>query len=213
MNILEVDEEKFKVTNSTYYLKLNKENVELECNNNSTIIIDNYIKNLIINLKDNVKINISILNNKKNINSNLKIIANNNTNFYLYSGFLVNEESNLKIINEITGDNNKSKIKLRGISSNEHLNIYVDLKVKKGTIDNELTEDIKGITDGGKISVSPVMEIDTHEVIANHFVTISSVDKDQLFYLENKGISYTEAKKLILKGFINNENTEVINNE
>ena len=48
----------------------------------------------------------------------------------------------------------------------------------------------------------PGLEISTDDVKCSHGVTISSVDKDQLFYLQTRGIDEAEGKKLIVDGFI-----------
>ena len=56
------------------------------------------------------------------------------------------------------------------------------------------------------------MEINTNEVIANHYVTISSISKDDLFYLMSKGLSKSLSEKIILKGFLKGI-MEVMTNE
>ena len=48
----------------------------------------------------------------------------------------------------------------------------------------------------------PGLEISTDDVKCSHGVTISSVDKDQLFYLQTRGIGEIEGKRLIVDGFI-----------
>ena len=48
----------------------------------------------------------------------------------------------------------------------------------------------------------PGLEISTDDVKCSHGVTMSNVDKDQLFYLQTRGIGDIEGKKLIVDGFI-----------
>ncbi len=48
----------------------------------------------------------------------------------------------------------------------------------------------------------PGLEISTDDVKCSHGVTLSSVDKDQLFYLQTRGIDEKEGKGLIVDGFI-----------
>ena len=48
----------------------------------------------------------------------------------------------------------------------------------------------------------PGLEISTDDVKCSHGVTLSSVDKDQLFYLQTRGIGEVEGKNLIVDGFI-----------
>ena len=213
MNIVKIDEEKYILDNKQVNIKTNNNKLILECYNDDLIVLDNYIKELDIILSDNCYVNLYINNKLDSINSTINIYVNNNTSFNLYSGFKTKDNSNIKIINNIKGNNNNSNIKLRGIAKDNLLNIDVSLKVIEKTKDNILVEDIKGITDGGKIMIKPIMEIDTHEVIANHFVTIGNIDKNMLFYLTSKGISKRKAKSLILNGFLNTVKLEVNKNE
>ncbi|MCJ7518631.1 MAG: Fe-S cluster assembly protein SufD [Anaerolineaceae bacterium] len=48
----------------------------------------------------------------------------------------------------------------------------------------------------------PGLEISTDDVKCSHGVTLSCVDKDQLFYLQTRGIVEEEGKSLIVDGFI-----------
>ncbi|MEG0977233.1 MAG: SufD family Fe-S cluster assembly protein, partial [Bacilli bacterium] len=69
--------------------------------------------------------------------------------------------------------------------------------------DVEIVEElIKGINNGGNINILPNMEINTFEVVANHFVTIGNIRESDLFYLKSKGIAEFVAKELILSGFL-----------
>ncbi|MDP2965155.1 MAG: SufD family Fe-S cluster assembly protein [Pelolinea sp.] len=48
----------------------------------------------------------------------------------------------------------------------------------------------------------PGLEISADDVKCSHGLTLSSVDKDQLFYLQTRGIGKDEGKRLIVDGFI-----------
>ena len=48
----------------------------------------------------------------------------------------------------------------------------------------------------------PVMEIDEEQVSVGHEATVSKVGDEQLFYLQSRGISETEATKMIVNGFV-----------
>lgn len=47
----------------------------------------------------------------------------------------------------------------------------------------------------------PKLEILNNEVKCSHGGTISSIDEDQLFYLTSRGISMSDARKMIIEGF------------
>lgn len=47
----------------------------------------------------------------------------------------------------------------------------------------------------------PGLEIQAHEVRCTHGATAGKIDAEQIFYLMSRGLSYTEAEKLIVEGF------------
>ena len=110
------------------------------------------------------------------------------------------------------GHNNTSKISLRCLSLAQRITIDVLALALKDSCDNEIIEDIKGLNEGGIVTILPKMEINTNEVMANHYVSIGNVSKEDLFYLKSKGLSEEVAKTLILKGFLK-EIMEVMDDE
>ncbi|MDB5084479.1 MAG: FeS assembly protein SufB [Bacilli bacterium] len=48
----------------------------------------------------------------------------------------------------------------------------------------------------------PFMEVGNNEVAIEHEATVSKVSEDQLFYLQSRGLSETQATSLIVSGFI-----------
>lgn len=48
----------------------------------------------------------------------------------------------------------------------------------------------------------PKLEIENNDVRASHAATVGKIDEEQLFYMETRGVSKTEAEKLIIKGFL-----------
>ena len=59
------------------------------------------------------------------------------------------------------------------------------------------------LSDTAKISATPELEIWADDVKCAHGSAIGPLDKDQLFYLQTRGIPLTEAKKLLLSSFFN----------
>lgn len=52
-----------------------------------------------------------------------------------------------------------------------------------------------------EINTKPYLEIYTDDVKCNHGVTVLQIDKNQLFYLQSRGISYFNSYKIIIYGF------------
>ena len=48
----------------------------------------------------------------------------------------------------------------------------------------------------------PGLEIRCNDVQCSHGATLSHIDPEQLFYLQARGLPYTEAERLVVQGFI-----------
>lgn len=195
-------------------ISINNEDYEIITNDHGTINLDGTSKllnydtnnhNLTFNIKDNSNINlhfIKILTN--DVTLNIKIAHNIFFNLEL---LILNKGQNkLRINLETIGNNNNINLKIRILNktNNSNMNLICDGFINSKTKDNVLVEDIKGlIINNDTIKISPNIMIDTNEVLANHLVTISSFNPDDLFYLNTKGIATILAKKMLIKGFIN----------
>jgi Fe-S cluster assembly protein SufD len=58
------------------------------------------------------------------------------------------------------------------------------------------------IDSSAKAESVPGLEIITDDVRCSHGVTIGSIDKNQMFYLQSRGINQEDAEKLIVDGFL-----------
>lgn len=126
-----------------------------------------------------------------------------------YRLLVLNQNKHKITINVIMpNDGAKANIIVRALNTkeNSNLDIVVNGKILSDTKDNELVEDLKGliIDDNETIKISPNMMVDTNEVLANHFVTIGTFNKEELFYLMSKGLSEESAKTLLKNAFLTN---------
>lgn len=103
----------------------------------------------------------------------------------------------------------KSKKTVSNISNksvalkNSILNFIVNSNVYKDSIFSKLDQNTRIVTMGdSSCKICPNMFIDLDEVEARHGSVIGTFKDDQLFYLMSKGISYNDAIKLLIKGFI-----------
>ncbi len=178
--------------------------LEIKENTNITEVknINTYLE---LNILDNVIVN---LNSLINLENNREIIINqsNNSICNINMSCVIKDNTKIKVINNIKGNNNKTNINIRIVTENNGDNkTEVILNVLENTKDNVMNENIKGlILNDKKIEILPIMNIDTKEVIANHACTISSIDKDYLFYLASRNISELEAISMIKKSFLQN---------
>ena len=164
------------------------------------------IKELNIELKDNVKF---IINHYSEIDKSelkINIIENNNSEFLYNHSFISKEDYNVYINVKMIGNKSKNTINIHGISDVGKSSVIIDGKVNENTIDNELDENIKLLNiNNGTSNIYPNMYIDTKNVSANHSASISLVNEDYIFYLMSKGINRENSIRLILDGFLNNE--------
>ena len=185
-----------------------KDIIDIKIDKNSVCNIDEKynIKELNIELKDNIKF---IINHKSNIEKNdlkINIKQNDNSEFIYNHSFINNKEYSLNINIDLLGNNSKNTINIHGLSDKGTSKIIVDGSVKKDTFDNELYENIKMINiNDGMSYIYPNMYINTKNVVANHAASISTINDDYLFHLMSKGIDEYNAKKLIIDGFLRND--------
>lgn len=187
---------------------LDKENIinlKIEKDSICNIGADYKIKELNIELLDNV---LFILNDYSEIDDSIlkiNIIQNNNSKFLYNHSFISKDKYELYINVNMIGNNSKNNINIHGISDNGYSKVIVDGLVKENTFNNELNENIKllNINDGVSI-IYPNMFINTKNVVANHSASISTINEDYLFYLMSRGINKEKSIDLILDGFLEN---------
>lgn len=166
------------------------------------LLIKEFHERVTFNMKDNSYLNIIFFDNNKINDCEIVINQSNDTKLYFKDLFESVKDVNVKIFVNVQGNNNYSNVNVSCVSSNGNVSILEQINALSGTKNNDATERVKGLMCGGNIEVLPNMLIDSNEIIANHFVTISSFNKDTLFYLESKGINEDIAKKLIKDSYL-----------
>jgi len=69
--------------------------------------------------------------------------------------------------------------------------------------DATLRDDVLLLSKGAHIDSIPALEIASNDVKAFHGATIGSIDQDELFYAESRGIARPDAERMIALGFFN----------
>lgn len=137
-------------------------------------------------------------------NLKINILENNDTtlefNYSLYQSI----KASITIDSKVLGNNNKCSMNVYGVSDKDGV-IVVNAtgSVLENIKDNDLLENIRilMLNDSENVIV-PNLLVGSNEVSVNHNATISSLDMNYLYYLNSKGLSYEDAKKLIVKGFL-----------
>ena len=76
--------------------------------------------------------------------------------------------------------------------------------IAKGNAKSKCNQHNRGVilTEGSIIQADPKLYIDEFDVEAGHGAAIGQIDEDELFYLESRGLSEIEAKRLIVTGYL-----------
>lgn len=177
-------------------------NIKGNCKINE-IIINNH-KKLIINLFDNSNLEYNRFSLNPEDNGYLEINHGYNTSSLFKEGIVCNNDYKMDLNVYENNSHINSKVLIRVLTT-DNPNVYFKASgyVAKDTFENEITEDIRAFNfDSSNISILPNLIVDSNDVIANHNVTISNINEDELFYLNSKGISYEQAIKLLRNGFM-----------
>ncbi len=198
-HIINVDTDSYVINNKCLCINfLNECNIDIDGINKLYLI--NLDKSITINMLDNAELDLYMYGNK-DMDITLNVIQSNDTKLNMYLGLDISK-SNLLINSDVNGNNNFSDIKIKVITDNKS-NLVVNTKVLENTFNNEANESLKGIKiNDAIIKFEPNLDIFTNEVIANHLATITTVSKDDVFYLMNKGLDRKTSEDLILDGFI-----------
>lgn len=80
---------------------------------------------------------------------------------------------------------------------------YGLVKINRGAknTDTYFREDALLLSKEAKAEAIPSLEIDENEVKAGHASTVGPVDPEQIFYLMSRGVTQTEAKRMVVQGY------------
>lgn len=102
------------------------------------------------------------------------------------------------------GDNTKCDMDSRAVIDNDSRSVYEGLqKVGKSAEDTQSFQDEKALmlSDKAEVDASPKLMIENPDVEASHAASAGNVPKDELHYMESRGIPENMAQKLVVKGF------------
>ena len=121
------------------------------------------------------------------------------------------------VYNNHIGSNCRSNVGMRsilekGVECSFQALIDIENKIKN----SKAEQDCRAILLDEKASMNakPEMKIFNNDVVCKHGTTIGSLNKDQIFYLNSRGLSKSRAEKILLQGIINEyipKNSPLIN--
>jgi Fe-S cluster assembly protein SufD len=128
----------------------------------------------------------------------------------LYTALLSkSEQLGGDIIYEHISPDTKSSILIKvAMRENSTLNLRALVKIHAGAKNAETRLDIKILIagEGATVNCTPSVEVEENKVLgAGHGLTVSSFDRESLFYLQSRGIDLESAKDVLIKSFVNGD--------
>ncbi|MEI6221830.1 MAG: SufD family Fe-S cluster assembly protein [bacterium] len=114
------------------------------------------------------------------------------------------------------GKATSTNVLIKGIAQqNAKITISGLIRIEQGAknTDTFFRGDILLLSPDAKAVIIPSLEIIENEVKGGHAATVSKLNPDQLFYLQTRGISPEEGKKLLIEGFLKTALQEITNSE
>ena len=139
---------------------------------------------------------------KECVKINLDEYANINYNFKTVSTH--SERYDIEVHHN--GAYSSSNIINNGVNiQNGTLIFNVSSMVLNNIVDTNINQNNRIINLNDKLcQINPNLYIDENDVTANHSAYIGKFRDDEIFYLQRLGLSYIDATKLLLKGFLSN---------
>ncbi len=138
------------------------------------------------------------------LKTNIIIEATDDSKFVMNAAFIAEVKYELEVETRLYGDNIDGTLNIRGINEAEGVTRVVMNGVVAGeTRGNVLSEYAKVLNKSEYSSVLiPNLIVNTNQVEANHGVSVGHIRDEELFYMMSKGISKTNAFRIIEEGFI-----------
>lgn len=97
------------------------------------------------------------------------------------------------------------RVSIKGIAKNgARIAVTGKIKIDKEAqgVDDFLEMRILLLDEKSSATAEPQLEIEANEVKASHAAAVGQIDKEQLFYLESRGVDKEESERLIVEGFL-----------
>ncbi len=216
-SILDVNENKeFKIiieNDLTLVIYIKSENyckINLEVKENISLNLIQFISNKESSLEFNTKLNKNsklntsqIIFNNRYLKNNISLHENSYSNL---KGAFLNSNSNSIILNSSfqLEKNSISNITIKGAAQNNST-VSNDgiIKISKNGFNCIGHQNLKNIIldQSSKINSEPILEIHNNEVKCSHGCSISQIEDEIINYIKSRGITQSQATKLIIEGF------------
>ncbi|MEW9492651.1 MAG: SufD family Fe-S cluster assembly protein, partial [Candidatus Aramenus sulfurataquae] len=121
-------------------------------------------------------------------------------------------DNNIDVVTDVIheGARSVSNGVMKSIAANNSLSVIRgDARIEENALDSSTSIIGRALMLGrdAKAVVAPMLEVRTGRVVtAKHSASISRVNEDLLFYLQNRGFDRKTAEGLLIRGFLSDEN-------
>lgn len=102
--------------------------------------------------------------------------------------------------------NTFGRVQIRGVASDGarvRVKGLVKINREAQNTDSFLSMKVLLLDKKSGATVDPELEIEADRVKASHAAAVGKIDEEQIHYLASRGVEETEAKEIIIKGFLN----------
>lgn len=117
------------------------------------------------------------------------------------------EDQQFDIVTDLThvSPSTTGHVLARGVLTDRSRSVFKGMiRIGKGARNSRsyLAEHAMILSKKARADAIPGLEIETNEVRATHSGSVSQIDEEQVFYLESRGLTESDARKLIILGFL-----------
>ncbi len=125
----------------------------------------------------------------------------------IYGAFLATEKDDVQINLFIVhkSPHTSAQTTLKGVAKDHsHIRFFGRIKIEPNCPDVQsfLEERVLLLSDQAKAETVPELEILSDDVKCSHAASISQIPREHLFYLQSRGVNKTESENLIVDGFL-----------
>ena len=126
---------------------------------------------------------------------------------HLYGLFLADDNADFTIDVNAThaAQDTESRIIIRGIAKDRgNVKVHGNVLIKRNAKGTDTRFEAKALllSDQAKCEIIPALEIDENAVKASHSTYVGRLDEDELFYLQSRGISERDARRMLIVSFL-----------
>ncbi len=125
----------------------------------------------------------------------------------LYGNFRGRMKEDISLVTEAIhkGRGSYSRTVVRGIVDDEsHMKYEGIIKILPDAHESDAFLEQRALIlgEGAHATMSPLLEIEAHDVKASHAASVGKINEDQIYYLKSRGVTGQEARTMIAEGFL-----------